>query len=317
MNQIFPKAPLFRAPIFDGAADPTLIWNREEKTWWIVYTNRRANVPTHSVSFVHGTDIGICSSEDGGANWIYRGTIPNLEFEPGRNTFWAPEVIYENGLYHFYVSYIRGVPQNWEAPRSIVHYTGVSLWNLQFENVLALSSDRVIDPCVYKLGPNQWKMWYKDERNDAHTYAALSKDLHHWNVIGAEISDCMHEGPNVFSFGGFAWMITDPWEGLGVYRSTDFSHWIRRDNLLAVHGKRADDQRMGQHADIEVFGENAYIFYHTHPGLDDQNRQNNTFDWSYDERRSSLQVARLTVINGELRCDRDEIFELRLTEPAL
>ena len=27
----------------DGAADPVLIWNREEKKWWMLYTQRRAN----------------------------------------------------------------------------------------------------------------------------------------------------------------------------------------------------------------------------------------------------------------------------------
>lgn len=37
-------APLFRDPIYDGAADPTIIWNREAKTGWQLYTHRRANV---------------------------------------------------------------------------------------------------------------------------------------------------------------------------------------------------------------------------------------------------------------------------------
>ena len=36
------NAPLFRDPIYDGAADPVLIWNREAKEWWMIYTNRRA-----------------------------------------------------------------------------------------------------------------------------------------------------------------------------------------------------------------------------------------------------------------------------------
>ncbi|WP_019534432.1 hypothetical protein [Paenibacillus ginsengihumi] len=31
-----PQAPLFRDPIHDGAADPTVIWNREAKEWWTV-----------------------------------------------------------------------------------------------------------------------------------------------------------------------------------------------------------------------------------------------------------------------------------------
>lgn len=56
--KIKPNAPLFRDPIYDGAADPVIIWNKEEKAWWIFYTNRRAFGPNCGVAFVHGTDIG-------------------------------------------------------------------------------------------------------------------------------------------------------------------------------------------------------------------------------------------------------------------
>ncbi len=42
-------APLYNDPIYDGAADPVLIWNREEKSWWMFYTTRRANIPTAMV----------------------------------------------------------------------------------------------------------------------------------------------------------------------------------------------------------------------------------------------------------------------------
>jgi len=38
-----PPAPLYRDPVFDGAADPSLVWNDKERAWWIFYTNRRAN----------------------------------------------------------------------------------------------------------------------------------------------------------------------------------------------------------------------------------------------------------------------------------
>ncbi len=37
--------PLYRDPVHDGAADPSLIWNRAEKKWMMFYTNRRADVP--------------------------------------------------------------------------------------------------------------------------------------------------------------------------------------------------------------------------------------------------------------------------------
>ena len=71
-----PPAPLYRDPVFDGAADPSLIWNDKERAWWIFYTNRRANAPDaqDGVRWCHGTDIGISSSADGGLTWTYRGT---------------------------------------------------------------------------------------------------------------------------------------------------------------------------------------------------------------------------------------------------
>src|SRR5512135_2236606 len=82
-------APLYRDPVFDGAADPSLVWNDKERTWWVFYTNRRANAPDaqDGVRWCHGTDIGIASSADGGLTWTYRGIAKGLEFEPGRNTF--------------------------------------------------------------------------------------------------------------------------------------------------------------------------------------------------------------------------------------
>ncbi|MCK7531938.1 MAG: hypothetical protein MZV63_13415 [Marinilabiliales bacterium] len=80
-----PPAPLYRDPVFDGAADPSLVWNDKERAWWVFYTNRRANAPDaqDGVRWCHGTDIGIASSTDGGLTWTYRGTAKGLEFEAG------------------------------------------------------------------------------------------------------------------------------------------------------------------------------------------------------------------------------------------
>src|ERR1017187_3538347 len=69
-----PAKPLYRDPVYDGAADPTLIWNPLVKKWWMFYTDRRANVPGLSgVTWVHGTPIGIAESADGGAHWNFVG----------------------------------------------------------------------------------------------------------------------------------------------------------------------------------------------------------------------------------------------------
>ena len=303
--KIIAKAPLFQDPIYDGAADPTIIWNKKEKAWWIFYTNRRAWGPNHKVSFMHGTDIGIASSSDGGANWVYRGTVKGLEFEPGRNTFWAPEVLEENGKYHMYVSYVRGIPLTWDFGRKIIHYTSDDLWNWKYENELKLSSDRVIDACVFRLPDKSWKMWYKDECHGSHTYAAVSNDLYNWKVKGAEITDCEHEGPNVFYFKGYYWMITDPWDGLGVYRSDDCEHWTRCSNILKEGGTRPDDGTSAAHADVLVVNERAYIFYFTHPEKN-YNPNDHDFIAEYRRNRSSVQVAELVMKNGELYCDRNQ-----------
>jgi len=95
-NHIAP-APLFRDPVTDGAADPVLIWNREEKKWWMLYSQRRANTESADVAFCYGTDIGIASGENNGQTWVYRGTL-KLEFGAGRKTFWAPEIVYQDGV---------------------------------------------------------------------------------------------------------------------------------------------------------------------------------------------------------------------------
>ena len=74
LGPIAPK-PLYRDPVFDGAADPSTIWNPHVKRWWMFYTNRRANAPgLRGVTWVHGTRLGIAESADGGASWKYLGT---------------------------------------------------------------------------------------------------------------------------------------------------------------------------------------------------------------------------------------------------
>lgn len=307
-----PKAPLFRDPIYDGAADPTIIWNHEEKSWWMLYTSRRANQDTPYVAFGHGTDIGIASSKDGGY-WLYRGTLQGLEFERGRNSFWAPEVIWHDRMYHMYVSYVPGVPSDWEATRDIVHMTSENLWDWKFESRLPLSSNRVIDACVHRLPNGRWRLWYKDEVNVSHTYAADSDDLYNWEVVGPIITDCKHEGPNVFQWRGSYWMITDAWCGLGVYKSEDMENWTRQDdNILAEPGTRTDDGAIGQHADVLVQGDEAYVFYFTHPQSDHslEGPVHNVIP--YPRRRSSLQVARLELEGGKMVCYRDKPFHFQL-----
>ncbi len=307
-----PPAPLFRDPVYDGAADPTVIWNRQEGAWWLLYTNRRANVPCRGVAWAHGTGIGIASSADRGRHWRYHGALAGLEFEPGRNTFWAPEVIWRDGMYHMYVSYVRGVPHDWSGSRAIVHLTSDDLWDWQHLSVLTLSSDRVIDAALQRMPGGYWRMWYKDEVNSSHTWAADSDDLYHWTVHGPVITDCAHEGPNVFFWRDSYWMIIDCWAGLGVYRSADAEIWHRQADILDKPGKRRDDGAIGGHSDVLVNGERAFIFYFTHPDWDREQQFGMDEIHPYHVKRTALQVAELELKNDILVCDRDKAFDFTL-----
>ena len=317
MEMRIPEAPLYRDPVYDGAADPTIVWNREEKQWWIVYTQRRANVDAPGVAYGHGTDIGIASSPDG-HNFRYRGVLQGLEFERGRNSFWAPEVIWGAGCYHMYVSYVPGMPSDWWGPHRIVHMTSSNLWDWRFESVLPLVRDDVIDACVHQLPNGRWRMWYKDGAFGGHTYAADSDDLYNWTVVGEVIADCAHEGPNVFHWQSAYWMITDPWRGLAVYRSDDCEAWVRQEgNILVEPGTRRDDGFLGDHADILVQGDDAYIVYFVHPERGPGKGEVAAHDVEpYATRRTSIQVAKLEIENGRLVCDRDKPFHFELQPGA-
>ncbi|MEU5870843.1 glycosyl hydrolase [Glycomyces sp. NPDC047369] len=305
--------PLFRDPIHDGAADPTVIWNRTAGEWWMFYTNRRVWAPPFDdVSWVHGTDIGVASSRDGGATWVYRGTAQGLATGWGRDTYWAPEVVDDGERFHMYVSVIEGVPTRWGGSRieGIRHYASDDLVNWAYVSTLDLDSDDVIDACVLPLPEGGWRMWFKDSARGAHTHTADSPDLYSWTPTGPAVTNVPHEGPNVFALGGAYWMLTDEWRGLRVHRSADLRAWEARDRILTGSGEGADDGGIGLHADVVVVGEDAFVFYFTHPerlpGVEIR-------DDLPGHRRSSIQVARARVVGGELVCDREEA----LTGPIL
>jgi hypothetical protein len=305
-------APLFRDPVFDGAADPSLIWNEKERSWWIFYTNRRANAPDAQagVSWCHGTDIGIASSADGGLTWIYRGTAKGLEFEPGRNTFWAPCLVEHGKTYHMYLAYVRGVPADWSGDRQIVHYTSRDLVNWKFEAVIPLSSERVIDAFVYAKSSGGWRMWYKDESHGSHIYAADSEDLNQWKVVGPVVTGAAQEGTAVFWWRGSYWMLVDRWMGMGVFRSDDLTRWTEQPGtILGVPGARPDDADIGRHGEVVVQGPDAFLFYFTHPFGPQAHTEPG-------KHRSLLQVAKLDLKDDALVCDRDRPFELALTPPS-
>jgi len=185
--------------------------------------------------------------------------------------------------------------------------TSANLWDWEFQSVLPLSSDFVIDACVHPLPDGRWRMWYKDEADGSHAWAADSDDLLMWNVAGPVITDCAHEGPNVFHWQGMYWMLTDRWRGQGVYRSEDALGWEYQGEILGTPGLRTDDADVGRHADVVVSGGRAFVFYFTHPG-----GGGNPPEWSLEDKRTSLQVAELELVDGKPFCDRDRAFDFEL-----
>jgi len=305
--------PLFRDPVYDGAADPTVIWNGMEKKWFMFYTNRRANVPgLNGVSWVHGTRIGIAESSDGGASWHYRDTC-DIRYRMNGYTHWAPEVIEYKGIYHMFLSYVPGVFNDWNHPRWIIHLTSQNLINWDFQSRLELSSDRCIDACVFPLPDGTWRMYYNNEVDGKSIYYADSPDLNKWKDSGKKvIGDKAGEGPNVFEWKGKYWMVVDNWDGCGIYSSENLTDWKRQEkNILQEPGKGVDDNVIGGHPDVVVSGDRAFIFYFTHPGRIKGSRPTDI----YQSRRSSIQVAELEYKDGQIVCDRDKPVNISLLAP--
>ncbi|WP_026928560.1 hypothetical protein [Glycomyces tenuis] len=286
-------APLFTDPVFGGPTDPTVVYDPAGGLWHLFYTQRRADQPDGGVAWVHDTDIGRATSPDG-REWTYGGTV--IGDGPGGNTWWAPEVMRHGETWHMYVTYLEGVREDWTGPAEIRHYTSGDLADWQYQSTLDLDTERAIDATVHRMPGGGWRMWYKDERRESHIYTADSEDLRHWTTAGPAVTDQGQEGPSVFALGGVHWMVTDGWSGLLVYRSTDLRSWHRQPTpLLGAPGKRAYDEALGHHAMALPQGhDEAYLYYFTHPG---------------GGRGSTVQVARLYVRDGWLRCDRDEPFE--------
>lgn len=299
--------PLFRDPIYDGAADPTLIWNEKEKKWFMFYTNRRANIGGNGVSWVHGTRIGIAESSDG-AHWTYKDTC-TINYPIKNATHWAPDVIKHKDTYHMYLTIVPGIFEDWRHPRTIIHLTSKNLIDWDFQSELKLASDRCIDATVFRLPNGTWRMYYNNEKDGKSIYYADSSDLYNWVDSGKKVVKDRGEGPKVFNWKGKNWMVTDTWNGLSVYSSEDFVNWNRQEkNILQIPGIGADDQVMGGHPDVVVSGDKAYIFYFTHPGRTPDNKGKD----NYDTRRSSIQVAELEYSNGEISCNRDKPVQINL-----
>ncbi len=295
--------PLYRDQVYDGAADPTLIWNPLVQKWWMFYTDRRANASGLSgVAWVHGTPIGIAESADGGAHWKFVGMarfdLPE-EYGGTNITEWAPDVVRApDGTWQMFLTVVPGIFQDWGHPRYIVQLTSTNLLDWSNPRKLSLSSGRVIDPSIERMPDGMWRLYYNDELAGKAINYAVSPDLKNWKDKGRAFPS-RGEGPKGFRWRGKFWCVIDEWKGLGVFRSDDGIAWSKQpENLVARPGTGADDRAMGQHCDVVVSGDRAFLFYFTHPDP--------------GGRRSSIQVVEMFEQGGWLTCHRDEPTYIQL-----
>jgi len=315
INAAAAAVPLFRDPVHDGAADPVVVWNRAKKSWWMLYTNRRADLAGQGggVEWVHGTHIGIAESGDGGAHWKYvsEADIPLVKSD---YTLWAPEVIYTDGLYHMFLTVVPGTFSDWNHPRHIQHFTSKDLLHWKALADVNLPSERTIDACVFKLKDGSWRLWYKNEAAGSRIWFSDSKDLVHWEAKGVAIKNNSGEGPVVFQWKGSYWMLEDTAPGLSAFRSIDLENWTRQpDKLLLVPGTQPTDRSEGKHPDVVVDGSGrAWLFYFTQQGGEDRDPA-----VPGSARQSVLHVSELHEAGGVLTVDRNAPAYIRMLPPPI
>jgi hypothetical protein len=302
-------APLYRDPVFDGAADPSVVYEKTDGSWLIYYTQRRANVLGPGVHWCFGTKIAIARSTDKGRTWLYVGTAKGLDRKPDIDTYWAPHVFKDGDTYHMFVTYIEGISHQWGggAAPIILHYTSKNGldWNLSDE--VATGSKKIIDPAITRLPDQRWLLVFRDDDIGTRTALCVSDDLRNWKRLPQSIGDRRHEAPVILPWKNRYWMLTDDWDGLGVFVSQDGLDYTKQGKILDQPGRRQDDGHLGRHGGVAIVGDRAYIFYFVNPDRKSSEPEfdaPNTHSFSY--KRSSLQIAELEIIDGKLTCDRDK-----------
>lgn len=312
--------PLYDDPVYHGAADPVIVYNKAVRKWWMFYTNRRASIEDSTVAWVHGTRIGIAESKDGRI-WKYKDTA-NINYRPDPGyTHWAPDIIEGKDGWHMYLTYVPGTFTDWNHPRIIVHLQSKDLVNWSTPSTSSTSSapstlqlvnQKVIDASVYKVNDSLYRLWYNNEKDGKSIWYAESKDLYHWIDKGKAIA-ARGEGPKTFFWQGKYFMIVDAWKGMEVYSSTDLLNWTRqKERILELPGKGKDDQAIGGHCEVIVNNGKAYVYYFTHPG---RRKDKPAAKGSFDDKRSVIQVVELEYRDGVISCDRDKPVKIKLKRP--
>ena len=307
----------YRDPVWDGPTDPVLVPDHLTGDWVLFYTQRRATqTGLTGVEWVHGTEIGMARSSDGGLTWAYQGTVDGL-VPPGTErpaTLWAPDVVRIGDQWIMYLTVLGGRRTDWTGSAAIVQLASNDLVTWEYLGAIGLDSPRVIDAAVALCGDGRYRLWYKDEARGSNTYSAVSStpaDPSSWVLEGLTIPGRPHEGPKVFKLEDQFWMIVDEWRGQAIYHSEDAAgSWTRQeylDGLILTDPETADGGPVaGRHADVVPLEpsaegkERALIVYFTHPHWNGEDIDGMTADPK--THLSHVRAAVLEVHDGNLVC---------------
>ncbi|QDU56024.1 Glycosyl hydrolases family 43 [Aeoliella mucimassa] len=313
-----PSKPLFTDPHYNGSCDPEIVWNNSSQEWWIYYTARRA---TRDIAIYVGTPIGAVSSPDL-VHWTFRGYV-SFDAVPGKpdmsTTFWAPGIISHGDSLHMFVTYKENAIPPWGGKGVIRHYVTSATQPLdgwKLVNVPNFNQPDPIDASLLRIG-DEYRAYYRVGKGGGIQWAT-STDLSEWTPQGKCPGDVnaparqrgfgYQEAPYVFRWRDRYWMLTDPHEGLAVYESADAITWTQRPRILLEPGTGLQDNSRARHPSVAVVGERAFVFYHTEP--------NRPYPTPPPEERtphqkiSYLQMAELSLEQGQLTCDRDIAIDL-------
>ena len=271
-------------------------------------------------SWVFKTPIGIAESDDG-ANWDYVGTanFPNLPPETGGDstTLWAPDVFYgDDGRWHMFMSTQAGIAERWgKVPSYIDHFTCLNMRDWKYESRFDLPVGSY-DAETIKMPNGNWRMYFKDPTNGASTFYNLeSTDLKTWSEKN-KVFSTKGEGPAMFTWEGYHWMILCDGMGFKTFRSKDAYKWeLQPEGPLMPEGSGTglDDRTTARHGDVIVSNNRAYLYYFTHLGRIDEGKDKD----GYDQRRSSIQVVELKLKDGWIVANRNKPTFVDLETPGI
>ena len=171
---------------------------------------------------------------------------------PKDYTYWAPEVIWFDGTYHMYLSYVPGIFTDWNHPREIVHLTskdGVKWATVaKLDLQVRTSHRRLRDPA-----PERHMAHVVQGRNisPAACLTPTVRTCTTGNPRAPRLRTLAAKGPKVIHWKGNYWLIADCWQnGMRVWSSDDCLNWKPQEEAL-----------FGSHGDVVVSGGRAWWFY--------------------------------------------------------